>query len=387
LLAELVIDLDAIRTNIRVLRALVAPARVAAVIKGNAYGHGLIEVGRAIEAVADRLCVYELAEAVALRESGVTARIHVLGPIVAGDLEIAHAAGVELTLWDRATYAAQVASIARRRRSPMAVQAKIDTGVTRLGMPAAAAPAALARYALQPEYALSGVFTHLAAAEELDSTYTRDQLAAFETATAAVDPHVERHVAASAAAMLWPQMRLDAVRAGIAIYGIWPSRPTEAIMRERGVSLVPALRWHSEIVLVHDVPPETSVGYGCTYRTARASRIGVLPIGYAEGLPRSASNRGSVLVAGRRVPLVGRICMNMAFVDLTDVPRTEAGAGSPVTLIGRDGDQEIDAEEAADAAGTIGYELVTRLPASVPRRYRSHNAPSTDAGALTPALG
>jgi alanine racemase len=366
-LAELVVDLEAIRANIRVLRDLVAPARVAAVVKANAYGHGLLAVGRTLEAAVDRLCVYELAEAVALREAGVTAPIHVLGPIPPQDLEVAHAASVQVTLWDRGTYAAQLASIARRRRAPIAVQVKIDTGVTRLGLAVADAPAALQRYAAQPEYAIAGVFSHLAAAEEIASTFTRDQLAAFQRATAGFDPVPERHIAASAAAMLWPQTRLGAVRAGIAIYGIWPSRPTEAIMRERGLTLTPALTWRTEIVATHDVPAETSVGYGCTYRTSRPSRIAVLPVGYAEGLPRSASNRGFVLVAGRRVPLVGRVCMNMAFIDVTDVPR--ATPRSVVTLIGDDGGERIDAEEVAVWSGTIAYELVTRIPAHVPRRY------------------
>jgi alanine racemase len=366
-LAELVVDLAAIRANVRALRALVGPARIAAVVKANAYGHGLLAVGRAIEDDVDRLCVYELAEAVALRDAGIRARIHVLGPIPPQDLEIAHAGEVEVTLWDRGTYAAQLASTARRRRAPIAVQAKVDTGVTRLGLSVAQAPEALRRYAAQPEYAIAGVFSHLAAAEEIASTFTREQLAAFERATAGFDPAAERHIAASAAAMLWPQTRLGAVRAGIALYGIWPSRPTEAIMRERGLTLVPALTWRTEIVAIHDVPADTSVGYGCTFRTSRPSRIAVLPIGYAEGLPRSTSNRGFVLVAGRRVPIVGRICMNMAFIDVTGVPH--AAPRSCVTLIGGDREERIDAEEAAGWAGTIAYELVARIPAHVPRRY------------------
>ncbi len=382
MLAEVIVDLAAVRTNITALRSLVSPARVAGVVKANAYGHGLLEVGRAIADRVSRICVYELAEAVGLRDAGVTGRIHVLGPIAPGDLDIAHAAEVELTLWDRGTYAAQVASIARRRRTPFAVQAKIDTGVTRLGMPVADAPAILARYAAQPEYRLAGVFSHLAAAEELDSTYTRDQLAAFHAATAEFDPGIERHIAASAAAMLWPQTRLGAVRAGIALYGIWPSPPTEAIMRERGLRLVPALEWRTEVVALHDVAAETSVGYGCTFRTARASRIGVLPIGYAEGLPRSVSNRGMVLAGGRRVPIVGRVCMNMTFIDLTDAPR--ARAGSRVTLIGADGEASIDAQEAAGWADTIAYELVTRIPVHVPRRYL-HAAALDAAAADQPA--
>ncbi len=369
MLAELIVDLAAIRANVAALSRLVAPARVAGVIKANAYGHGLVSVGKVLEDAVDRICVYDLGEAVALRDAGIVGRIHVLGPIPPAELETAHAASVEVTLWDRGTYAAQVASIARRRHAPIAVQAKIDTGVTRLGLSVGDAPAALRRYGAQPEYALAGVFSHLAAAEELDSTFTRDQLAAFGRATADFDATVERHIAASAAAMLWPQTRLGAVRAGIAIYGIWPSPATAAIMRDRGLALAPALTWHTQVVAIHDVTAETAVGYGCTYRTTRPSRIGVLPIGYAEGLPRSTSNRGLVLVAGRRVPIVGRVCMNMAFVDLTDVPQTTPG--NQVTLIGTDGRERIEAEEAAAWAGTIGYELVTRIPTNVPRRYVS----------------
>jgi alanine racemase len=382
-LAELIVDLDAIRANVAALRGLVAPARCAGVIKANAYGHGLVAVGRAIESDVDRICVYELAEAVALRDAGMTARLHVLGPIAPADLDAAHAARVEVTLWDRGAYAAALATVARRRGSPIAVQVKIDTGVTRLGLAVADAPAALAAYRAQPAYAIAGVFSHLAAAEELDSTFTRDQLAAFERATAGFDAGVERHIAASAAAMLWPRTRLGAIRAGIALYGIWPSRPTQAIMRERGLALAPALTWQTQIVATHQVPAETSVGYGCTYRTTRGSRIGVLPIGYAEGLPRGISG-GSVLVAGRRVPIVGRVCMNMAFIDVTDVP--QAGPRSTVTLIGRDGDARIDANEAADWAGTIGYELVARLPAHVPRRYRAASVPPPGPRAAQPAL-
>jgi alanine racemase len=138
-------------------------------------------------------------------------------------------------------------------------------------------------------------------------------------------------------------------------------------MRERGFELAPALAWRTRLVLVHDVPAHTPVGYGCAYHTKRPSRIGVLPIGYAEGLPRSAGDRAVVLVAGRRCRIVGRVCMNMAFVDCTDVP--EAVAGSRVTLVGTDGAAAIGADDLAAAIGTIAYEVVARLPAHVPRTF------------------
>lgn len=367
MIAEIAVDLGAVARNAAALAQLVAPARLAAVVKANAYGHGLVPVARAVAPYASRLCVYALSEAVALRDAGIEAPVHVLGAVPAGDLDVAHAAGVQLTLWDRDLYARQVASVARRRRSNFAVQAKIDTGVVRLGIPADDAPAVLAGYDATPELELAGAFTHLAAAEEIDSTFTLEQLTRFHLATQGLGARVERHAAATAAAILWPEARLDVVRCGIGLYGIWPSDESETLMRERGLVLEPALSWHTQIVALHDVAPGASVGYGRTWRAERASRIATLPIGYAEGLPRSAGNAAHALVRGRRVPLVGRICMNMAFLDVSDAPG--AAVGDSVTLIGSDGEARITAEELAAACGTLGYEIVARLPADVPRTY------------------
>jgi alanine racemase len=366
-IAEIAVDLGAIVRNAQALARLVAPARMCAVVKADAYGHGLVPVARALAPHVARLCVYALEEAVVLRDAGISTPLHVLGPVVPGDLETAHAAGVQLTLWDDDLYARHVASVARRRRRPFAVHAKIDTGVVRLGIPAGAAAAVLERYVATPEFDLAGAFTHLAAAEELDSTFTLEQLARFARATQALDARVERHAAATAAAILWPETRLDAVRCGIGVYGIWPSAEAATLMRERGLTLVPALRWTTRIVALHDIAAGETVGYGRTWRANRPSRIATLPIGYAEGLPRAAGNAAHVLVRGRRVAVVGRVCMNMAFVDVTDV--AAAVPGDTVTLIGTDGGQTILAEELAAVCGTIGYEIVGRLPAHVPRRY------------------
>lgn len=367
MIAELAIDLGAIARNAQALARLVAPARLASVIKADAYGHGLVPVARAVAPHSARLCVYALEEAVVLRDAGVDAPVHVLGPIPPADLEIAHAANVQITLWDDDLYARQVASVARRRRRAFAVHAKIDTGVVRLGLTVDDAPAVLERYATTPEYELAGAFTHLAAAEEIDSTFTLEQLARFLLATQNVASRVERHTAATAAAILWPETRLDAVRCGIGLYGIWPSAESETLMRERGLVLEPALTWRTRIVALHDVEAGETVGYGRTWRAGRRSRIATLPIGYAEGLPRSAGNAAHALVRGTRVPLAGRICMDMAFADVTDVPGAEPG--DAVTLIGADGAERITAEELAAACGTIGYEIVSRLPAHVPRTY------------------
>lgn len=372
MIAEVAVDLDAIARNAAALARMAAPARLAAVVKANAYGHGLAAVARAVTPHAARLCVYELDEAVALREAGITVPIHVLGPIPPGDLDVAHAADVQLTLWDRDLYARQVASVARRRERRFTVQAKIETGVVRLGLERSEAPAALASYARTPEYDLIGAFSHLAAAEELDSPFTYEQLSRFIEATGGLDSRIERHIAATAAAMLWPQTRLDAVRVGIGLYGIWPSPQTEALMNTNGLRLEPALSWRTRIVALHDVEPGTTVGYGRTWAAEHPARIATLPIGYAEGLPRAAGNAAHALVRGKRVQLVGRICMNMAFLDVSELP--EVAVGDTVTLIGRDGEERITAEQLAAACGTIGYEIVARLPAHVPRVYASTTA-------------
>ncbi|MBV8600926.1 MAG: alanine racemase [Candidatus Eremiobacteraeota bacterium] len=368
MLASLEIDLGAIRANAEAIAAFVAPARFGAVVKANAYGHGLADVARALDDWVATFCVYAVEEAAALRDAGINAPILVMGPIEPTDLETAHASHAAITLWDTGAYARRVASVGRRRQSPMRIHAKIETGVTRLGLAPANVAAALEAYERTPELEVAGAFSHLAAAEELDSDFTLVQLERFQESLAPFTARpLVRHIAASAAALLWPQTRLDLVRVGIALYGLWPSPETHARLGEK-IALAPALRWTTRLVEVRDVPAETSVGYGRTYRTTAQSRIGVLPIGYAEGIPRAVSNRGAVLVAGKRCPIVGRVCMNMTMIDVTSVP--QACAGDEVTLIGRDGVSTLTAEDWAEWAGTIVYEIVARIPREVPRVYR-----------------
>jgi alanine racemase len=330
--------------------------------------------------------VYGFEEALALRESGIATPVLVLGPVAARDLDLAIERNIAIALWDEGSFVRDATSAARARGRRLRVHAKIDTGVTRLGLDANRAAGTIASYLANEGIEVAGTFTHLAAAEELESTYTLAQLKRFEGALAPLaelllERRVIRHAAASAAAMLYPRLRLDLVRAGIATYGIWPSPQTLQAVRGTdaagnaapgAIDLEAALAWTSELVVVRDVEMGRSVGYGCTFHTARPSRIGVVPIGYAEGVPRAFSSGGFMLVAGRRAPVVGRICMNMCFIDVTDVP--QAHAGSRVTLIGRDGDEAIDANAFAEAAGTIGYEIVARLPVDIPRSYRDDAA-------------
>jgi alanine racemase len=370
-IAELRVDTGALRRNAARFAALVAPARLGAVVKANGYGHGLVPVARALEDVAARLMVYSGDEALALRAAGNSAELLVLGPVEPASLAALHQANVAITLWDEGAFARDIARVGAALGRPYDVHAKVDTGVTRLGLEPARTATALEAYGRDPALRLRGVYTHLAAAEELESQFTLQQLATFEAALAPIDAELRtrgvlRHAAATAAAMLFPKLRLDFVRIGIGLYGIWPSPETEAAANGM-LELEPALSWTSELVVVREVEAGRSIGYGCTFRTARPSRIGVVPIGYAEGVPRALSNRGAMLVNGRRAPIVGRVCMNMTFLDVTDVP--QAQPGSRVTLVGRDGTTSISANEFGEWADTIGYEIVARLPEAIPRRY------------------
>jgi alanine racemase len=368
------VSLDAIARNARALRDLVSPAKAAFVVKGNAYGHGIVEVARTVEPFAHRLCVYSLDEAAVLRDAGITRPIFVMGPLESARLDEAHARKVEIALWDTGSYLRAVVESARRRNERMAVHVKINTGTTRLGLEPRDAPDAIEDYARLHEIELTGIFSHLAAAEELDSPFTLGQLDTFNRTVQAADHtlqskgiHPLRHIAASAAAMLWPQTRLDMVRIGIALYGLWPSPQTRVAMNGARFDLHPALSMHSTLTVVRTVEPGTPIGYGGSYHAPKRTRIGVVPLGYADGIPRLLSNRGAFLAGGRRCPIVGRVCMNMTMIDLAGVP--EAKAGDEVTLLGTQGDAAITADDWGDWAETINYEIVTRLPAELPRVY------------------
>jgi alanine racemase len=381
-IGSLHVSTAALRHNAETLRALVRPAKTAFVVKSNAYGHGLVETALAIESLAARICVYGVEEAVELRDGGVTAPILILGPVPPGALDDAHAAGAEVALWDVHGYAQRLAAVARKRHARFPVHVKINTGVNRFGLEPGEALDAIEEYLRVPELELAGVFSHLAAAEEIDSPYTTLQTQRFaEVMTQAQPLFAQReaapiaHIAASAAAMLWPQTRLDMVRIGIALYGLWPSPQTRDAMSGAGVTLEPALSYTSELAATREVAAGTPIGYGCAFHAPRTMRIGVLPLGYADGIPRAFSNIGGFAVAGARCPIVGRVCMNVTLLDLTGAPH--AHAGTAVTLIGTDGDASISADDWAVWAGTINYEIVTRLPSELPRAFETQGAPDT----------
>lgn len=347
------IDLAAIEANAWALSRLAAPAALCAVVKSNAYGHGLVPVGRALSHCGIdglRLAVFDANEALTLREAGVREPILVVGPLGDEQRRDAARAGLECAVFC-ADDAARFSNLRLR------VHVKVDTGISRFGVSAGDA-ARVVKDCVDAGLQVVGVYSHLANAEDLDKAFTFEQLRRLRSVQM---PGKVTHIAASAAAILWPETRLDMVRCGIALYGFWPSEQVREAAPP-ALSLKPALRWFAPVAQVRNVCAGDTVGYGCEFEAARDSVIGVLPLGYADGLPRAAGGgRLRVRIGSSSAPIVGRICMNACMVDFSDLqPAHRPARGEAV---------EIDVEDAARAADTINYEILARLPASVERRY------------------
>ena len=372
------VDLDAIAHNVETLQRLAAPAQLMAVVKADGYGHGAVMVARtALAHGARRLAVAVVEEGVHLRQSAIACPILVMGWTPPWQYGLALRYDLELTVSSEEE-ARALAEAARREGRRVRVHLKVDTGMGRLGLrwdhPRLAEVAA--RIAGLGGLELVGVFTHLATADDPDASLTEEQLARFGRIVATLDERglrpLLRHAANSAALLRLPGARYDLVRPGIALYGLEPFRGAVAAF-----DLRPALAWKTRVALVKEVPAGTPISYGATFVTRRPSRIAVLPVGYADGLRRALSNRGQVLVGGRRVPIVGRVCMDQVMVDVTDAG--PVAVGDEAVLIGRQGDEAITADEMAGWMDTIGYEVVTGIGRRVPRIYLRGGRPVAQA--------
>lgn len=370
--ASAVIDLDAFAGNIERLRKHVAPAAMMVVVKADAYGHGMIECARvAREAGADWLGVATPEEALALREAGDGGRLlcWLYGPtedltsLVAADVDISAQSTEQIARLDAA------AQIADR---PARVHLKIDTGLSRNGATAADWPrvCAAARHAEElGRVRVVGVWSHFAAADEPGASSVLEQQAAYETAygiavAEGLRPSV-RHLANSAGALLLPEARYDLVRVGIAAYGI---DPDAGIAARAGMSLRPVMRLRAQLVNVKIIEPGAGVSYGHTWRATASTVVGLVPLGYGDGVPRHASNVAEVGWRGGRAPIRGRVCMDQFVVELYGDTGFVA-PGTEVTLFGPGDHGEPTAADWAAWCGTIGYEIVTRVGARVPRTY------------------
>jgi len=368
------IDAQAPNHNMEEIRRGSAPGTLAcAVVKSNAYGHGVASFASLVTS-ADWFGVNSLEEGLELRALGVTKPIILLGHVPLADLPAAIEADLALTVYNRETI--DTISALRSVPRPARVHVKVDTGTARQGVLPQDLEGFIRLVLAGRNLSLEGLSTHFANIEDtLNNEYAELQLTRFNAAAACVEaiagklPYV--HTACTAAALLSPSTHFTMLRTGIGLYGLWPSRETFISMREKGASVDfrPVLSWKTRIVQVKMIPEGSYVGYGCSYRTTRRTTLGVLPVGYADGYDRAMGNRAYVLVRGRRAPVIGRICMNLCMVDLTDVPG--AKLEDEVVLLGRSGDERISAETLAEWAGTINYEIVTRISPFLPRKVVS----------------
>ena len=344
-----------------------------AVLKANAYGHGdRLLTPVAVEEGVDYLGVHSLTEYRRIEDLAGKTPVCLLGPTLPEEAGAVVAAGVEPTL-SEISVARRLARAATEAGVVTPVHLKIETGTHRQGILPEEIPGWCALLDESPGLRLQGLHTHFANIEDTtDHTYARRQLARLRSATAAFSAHGKPpqlvHTACSAAAITMQQTHGDMVRLGISSYGLWPSRETflSTLLGEgRGPELLPVLTWKTRIAQIKEVAAGEYVGYGCSFRTTHPMRLAVLPMGYYDGYDRGLSGHGYVLVAGRRAPLVGRVCMNMCMIDITDLP--DAELGDPVTLLGQEGGETITADTLAALCGTINYEIVARLGAHIPR--------------------
>jgi alanine racemase len=356
------IDLDAIAHNVRTVYERAAPAKLYAIVKANAYGHGAVAVGRAaLEAGASGLGIVCVDEGEELRSAGIDAPVLLVG--ATGPWEAERIVELGLTpIVGTIEQARALSHHAARGATRVRVHLELESGLNRHGLPLDELVALAEDARALPGIELEGLMTHFAAAEEGDTAFTRAQFKALMEASRRLPWIPVRHCAASASVLNAPDMRLDMVRAGIAIYGY---EPAPGIAGE--LELRRALTLKARIARVIDVEAGGTVGYGRTWEASRPSRIALVMCGYADGYRRALSNRACVLVRGRRAPIAGRIAMDMCMVDVTDIP--DAAEEDEVVLLGEQEGERVDADELAELAGTISWEILAGIPARVPRLY------------------
>jgi alanine racemase len=357
------IDLAAFTRNVAAIAAgLPAGTKLIALLKADGYGHGAVELARRCrpEQVA-MIGVALLEEALELRDAGITLPILVLGPLNESQVRLALDRGITLGV-PGPEELELVAEVARDR--DVAIHLKLDSGMGRMGVIESELPDVIELIRSAPRLRVEALYTHLANAGDVRDPFTSDQIARFDTLVATLREaglSAPLHHVANSAATIRGITPGDFARVGIALYG---AEPLDA----GSPRLEPVMRWRSAIARLKELPPGHAVGYGTMFHTTRASLIATLPVGYADGYRRGLSNRGEVLVRGRRAPIAGRVSMDLTTIDVTDIEGV--AAGDEVVLLGRQGNEEIPAEELAAKLDTISYEVFCGVSARVPRVYR-----------------
>jgi len=341
-----------------------------AVVKANAYGHGLERTAKVLEDKVGWFGVNNLAEGLELRQAGIKKPVLILGYVPLASLNEAVGNNLSLTVYNRETVRAL-----GKITSPSKIHLKIETGTGRQGILPQELGEFLDLVKRSSQIKVEGLSSHFADLEEVgEQSYASYQLERFQHASAAAAIKLGyppfRHMACSAAALLFSPSLMDMLRLGIGMYGLWPSESVRVEVARicPEFKLQPALTWKTRIAQLKNLPVGFPVGYGGTFVTKRLTRLAVLPIGYYDGYDRGLSNCGQVLVKGQRAPVIGRVCMNMTMVDVTEVGQVQLE--DEVVLLGRQGSQEISAEEMATKMGTINYEVVSRINPLLPRFTR-----------------
>jgi alanine racemase len=352
------IDRSALRHNAGVVRERVGSAGMLAVVKANAYGHGLVGTAEALAGEVQYFGVANLEEALALREAGLAHPAIILGPALPSERSMI----VEREFIP--TISALEEATAFDRIGPVAINFKVDTGMGRMGVPENQSLEVFKKVVALPNVRIHSISTHMPVSNE-DAAFTRDQLVRFRNVLARFRAEVpgayKAHVLQSAGTLMFNEAPHEIVRAGIMLYGISPLPEFQELLE-------PVMTWKTRIGVIRDMPAGHGISYGRTFITPRPMRVATLTAGYADGYPRHLSNCGAaMLVRGKRCPLLGRVTMDLMVIDVTGLP--DAAVGDEVVLMGRQGDEEISATDLADLAGTINWEIVTRIGSRVRRVY------------------
>lgn len=362
------IDIDAVRKNVKNLMAKTKKGtRAIAVIKTDAYGHGATEIAQNISDLVDGFAVATINEALVLRKNGIQKDIIILGytnEYYYKDL-IEQQIRPAMYTYDMIK---KISDVAVSLNKEAVIHIKVDTGMGRIGFrDNEESIEEIVRAAKLPNIRMEGIFTHFAKADEKDKTSASEQLERYlkfllklEERGVTIPIH---HCSNSAGIIDMPQANCDEVRMGISLYGMYPSDEVE----KEQVTLYPVLSLHSHVVHVKEIQPGESVGYGGTFTAEKKTKVATVPVGYGDGYFRNLSNKASVIIHGVKVPIIGRICMDQFMVDVTNIP--DVKIGDAVTLIGKDGKEEITVDELADIAGTINYEIVCDLGKRIPRVF------------------
>lgn len=364
------VDLDAILHNMEQMRRIIDPhTKIMGVIKADGYGHGAIPIGRELEKLGYvwGYATATVEEAQVLRRNGLSKPILTLGACFPEQYPALAEEGIRATVFSL-RQAQEMESFAQKAGKEIKIHIKADTGLSRLGFQVTEAAAdEIAQISRMPHMVMEGLFTHFAKSDARDKTMANEQMEQFRRMQEMLKERGVAipmcHCSNSAAIIDMPKANMSVVRAGISLYGLWPSDE----VRKDHIDLKPALSLKSRIVFLKELEAGRTISYGATYETTGTQRIATIPVGYGDGYPRSLSGKGYVLIHKKRAPICGRICMDQFMVNVTHIP--EAAEGDEVILVGADGQERITMEEIGDLSGRFNYEFACDLGKRIPRVY------------------